>query len=826
MDLIKTIEEDAEVENFSDDSDAEVEYQPTKMRRKKKEEFSDSFEFVSSVKQYNHDTWDDLMKYVKRKARTKTDDKIAETLKNRTDDGLNESDDNDDEENEDEFDLSEDELKHDNLRLKEKRKKKQRKGLDMPDSDGENNDADFFEEADGSATVSSFYQMNLSRPLMRAIGVLGYTYPTPIQASTIPIALLGRDICGCAATGTGKTAAYMLPTLERLLYRPANNQSVTRVLVLVPTRELGAQVYQVSKQLCQFTTIEMGLAIGGLDLKAQETILRQNPDIVIATPGRLIDHIKNTPSFTLDSIEVLILDEADRMLDEYFAEQMKEIIKSCSRTRQTMLFSATMSEQVKDLAAVSLDKPVKVFVNTNQTVAFNLRQEFIRIRKRADPKPIENGNKEDNEEGADAGAADDSDEEERSNKKHHRRGKGPQRRGGKNLQLMKERDEKEREDRDREPILAALICRTFHDHCMIFVQRKRQAHRLHILLGLLGIKAGELHGNLTQQQRLESLKQFKEEQIDVLIATDVAARGLDIVGVKTVINFNMPLSTEHYIHRVGRTARAGRAGISVSLADERERKLVKDIIKSAETPVKNRIIPTEILDKYTKKMEALEPEIRKILNEERDERMFAKMEQQISKQELSLRGMGDRERTWFQSMKKRKQEKERLDNNFKATEAAKNVNGKRTATTSDLSKLSESKRKKKEEATAKKTPSQMAKQKVRDHQEKISFLRAKASKIAHKTKRIRQIDEMNNDRHMANNKNKRVSKFSVDLTNTSRRNTKKLRYDANSHKKTQKLDAKKKTSKVKLTNKAGENKFNKGKNFRAPRKTGKPGKKK
>ncbi len=271
--------------------------------------------------------------------------------------------------------------------------------------------------------------------------------------------------------------------------------------------------------------------------------------------------------------QVLILDEADRMLDEYFEQQMKEIIKSCSVARQTMLFSATMSEQVKDLAAVSLNKPVKIFVNTNQTVAYNLRQEFIRIR--------------------------------------------------------------EDKEGEREPILAALVCRTFHDHCMIFVQTKRQAHRLHILLGLLGIKAGELHGNLTQQQRLESLKLFKEERIDILIATDVAgmnsngnrsvkhfffffeidnvifsARGLDIVGVKTVINFVMPITTEHYIHRVGRTARAGRAGISVSLAGEKERKIVKDIIKNAESAVKNRIIPPEIIDKYKKKLANLEPEIR------------------------------------------------------------------------------------------------------------------------------------------------------------------------------------------------------------------------
>lgn len=300
----------------------------------------------------------------------------------------------------------------------------------------------------------------------------------------------------------------------------------------------------------------------------------------------------------------MILDEADRMLDEYFAEQMKEIISSCSRTRQTMLFSATMTEQVKDLAAVSLEKPVKVFVNTNQTVAFNLRQEFIRIRRKVESKPNDkqpNGD----------GDAEDGTEEQDKPKRDFRKGGKFQKRGGKKFQGNADREEKEREDREREPILASLVCRTFHDHCMIFVQRKRQAHRLHILLGLLGIKAGELHGNLTQQQRLESLKQFKDEQIDVLIATDVAARGLDIFGVKTVINFNMPLSTEHYIHRVGRTARAGRAGISVSLADERERKQVKDIIKSADNPVKNRIIPPEILEKYTKRMEAMEPEISK-----------------------------------------------------------------------------------------------------------------------------------------------------------------------------------------------------------------------
>ena len=359
--------------------------------------------------------------------------------------------------------------------------------------------------------VELFAQLPLSRPLLRGVAAMGYVRPTAIQSAVIPTALSGQDICASAVTGSGKTAAFLLPIMERLLHRSTGRIGA---LILTPTRELAAQCFGMVSTLSQFTRLTASLVVGGVkNLNSQAAELRARPQIVVATPGRLLDHVLNSSGVTLEDVEFVILDEADRLLSLGFEDEVRELIQACPTERQTLLFSATMNTKVDDLVKLSLRRPVRIRISVKEKstkdleVAPRLEQEFVRIRS---------GN----------------------------------------------------EGINREAILLALLTRVFSTGTIVFFETKVKAHRLMIICGLCGIKCAELHGNLTQTQRLEALEKFRSGGVEVLLATDLAARGLDINRVETVINFEMPTQVETYIHRIGRTARAGRGGRSCTLIGE------------------------------------------------------------------------------------------------------------------------------------------------------------------------------------------------------------------------------------------------------------------
>lgn len=289
----------------------------------------------------------------------------------------------------------------------------------------------------GSASAT-FRELYLSRPILRGLTAVGWTgKPTPIQAKSIPIALEGKDVVGGAVTGSGKTGAFVLPILERLLYRP-KKVPTTRVVILTPTRELAIQAHAVATKLASYTDIKFCLAVGGLSLKMQEAELRLRPDVIIATPGRFIDHMRNSASFSTDSVEILVLDEADRMLEDGFADELNEILTTLPKARQTMLFSATMTSSVDRLIRVGMNKPVRVMVDTQKKTVDKLEQKFVRLRP----------------------------------------GREDKRMG-----------------------YLAHICKTMHsDRVIIFFRQKKEAHRARIIFGLLGMTCTELHGGMNQAQ--------------------------------------------------------------------------------------------------------------------------------------------------------------------------------------------------------------------------------------------------------------------------------------------------------------------------------------
>lgn len=447
----------------------------------------------------------------------------------------------------------------------------------------------------------SFMTFRLSRPILRGLSAAGFSTPTPIQARAIPIALLGKDVVGSAVTGSGKTGAFMIPILERLFYR-SREAATTRVVVLTPTRELALQCHQVATKLASFTDITFGQAIGGLNQGVQQNALKQRPDIVIATPGRFIDFMRNSSALQTDGIEILVLDEADRMLEDGFADELNEILRTLPRKRQTMLFSATMTSSVDDLIRVGCSRPVRLAVDAGKQTVKGLVQEFVRLRE-----------------------------------------------GKEHLRLA---------------YLLHLCTTTYTKRTIVFFRQKAMAHRVRVVFALLGLSAAELHGAMSQEQRIQAVEAFRSGKASFLLATDLAARGLDIKNVDGVVNFEAPQSHEIYLHRVGRTARAGRTGRCVTLAAEPDRKVVKAAVKSARAQgaeIKSRSVPGEEAEKWEKKIGGMDEDIEAVMREEKEEKVLKQSEMQMKKAENFMAHekeiLSRPKKTWFQGQKDKAESK-------------------------------------------------------------------------------------------------------------------------------------------------------------------------
>ncbi|MBW8896993.1 MAG: DEAD/DEAH box helicase [Massilia sp.] len=371
-------------------------------------------------------------------------------------------------------------------------------------------------EAGGAPTVR-FADFGLAPEIQRALSDQGYVHPTPIQAQAIPIVLQGRDVMGAAQTGTGKTASFSLPIIQLLL--PHANTSMSparhavRALVLTPTRELAIQVAENVKAYAQHTPLRSTVVFGGMDMKPQTEILRRGVEIVIATPGRLLDHVEQK-NISLGQVQMLVMDEADRMLDMGFLPDLQRIINLLPKKRQNLMFSATFSPEIKKLASSFLTDPLTIEVARSNATNNAITQVLYKV-----------------------------DEEQKRNVVEH---------------LIRSRDLKQ---------------------VLVFSNTKIGASRLARYLEQAGIKASAIHGDKTQQERIAALDAFKNGEIDVLVATDVAARGLDITDLPCVINYDLPYNAEDYVHRIGRTGRAGATGDALSVYSDKDERLLVDIEK-------------------------------------------------------------------------------------------------------------------------------------------------------------------------------------------------------------------------------------------------------
>ena len=369
--------------------------------------------------------------------------------------------------------------------------------------------------------MNNFQGLGLSAELVRAVSEQGYTEPTPIQAQAIPVVLAGRDLLGAAQTGTGKTAAFALPILQKLSGR---NAAAIRVLVVTPTRELAAQVEQDFRTYGKHLRLATTTIFGGVGMQPQVDALRRGVDILVATPGRLLDHV-GEKTVDLSQIEILVLDEADRMLDMGFIHDIRKILALLPTQRQNLLFSATFPDEIRKLAASFMKQPATVEVARRNTPA----------------------------------------------------------------ELVAQVQHPVAHERKRE-LLAHLVKSNDWRQVLVFVRTKHGANRLAHQLSRAGIEADAIHGNKNQNHRTRTLKRFKDNELRVLVATDIAARGLDIEALPHVVNYDLPHVAEDYVHRIGRTGRAGAEGEAVSLVTHDDRPLMAAIERLMNRKVDERVI--------------------------------------------------------------------------------------------------------------------------------------------------------------------------------------------------------------------------------------------
>ncbi|AWW74506.1 DEAD/DEAH box helicase [Erythrobacter sp. KY5] len=368
--------------------------------------------------------------------------------------------------------------------------------------------------------MTQFSDLGLSQPVLQALDLKGYSTPTPIQEQAIPPVLEGRDLLGIAQTGTGKTAAFMLPSIDRL--READNRipfKSCRMLVLAPTRELVSQIAVSAKEYGALAGLKVQSIVGGTSVNKDRNKLHRGTDILIATPGRLLDLI-DQKAFNLGSVEVLVLDEADQMLDLGFVHALRRISQLVPKERQTLFFSATMPKAIKELVSGYCNNPVQVSVTPESTTAERIDQYLFMVQQ------------------------------------------------------------------DEKQSLLELILSGRHkvpgefERILIFTRTKHGADRVVKKLSRAGIPANAIHGNKSQPQRQRALDEFRRGKTMILVATDVAARGIDIPGVSHVLNYELPNVPEQYVHRIGRTARAGKDGVAIAFCAEDERAYLKDIRKT------------------------------------------------------------------------------------------------------------------------------------------------------------------------------------------------------------------------------------------------------